>query len=124
MERRDLLHRAEALSGFLMSDDGGPSSVYPRIAICVIEVPVGVDEVPERISAGPIQSLADLLLRGCVTRVDQDLSVRSREYDNVAASSHQHTHVTAERLAPNDNCGPIVVWGSSGRRRYISTPAI
>jgi hypothetical protein len=46
VERRYLLPRAETLSGILVRDDSGSGGVEPAIAVRVIKMPVGVDEVP------------------------------------------------------------------------------
>src|SRR5215468_1175788 len=47
----DSLGDQQMLVGILMGDDGCPFCIQPLIAICVIEVPMRVDQVLDRVAA-------------------------------------------------------------------------
>jgi hypothetical protein len=63
----------------------------------MIEMPVGIDEVPGRITADCVQSGGNLPLRRRISRLDQDLSVAARQNDDIAAHSGKHAKVAPQR---------------------------
>ena len=55
----DSLGDQQMLVGVLVGDDGRPFRIQPLVAVCVIEVPMRVDQVLDRIAAEAIGGFQD-----------------------------------------------------------------
>ena len=88
-----------------MRNDGGAGSVNPLVAVGVVEVPVGVDEVGDRIRADCVERFGQVRLGGGVAGVDEQLAVFSGKDRDVAADSHELAHIAAEVLALDRSSG-------------------
>jgi len=73
------------LGGVLMGDDDGSLGVQPCIAVGMVEVPVGVDQMPDRIAAKAIGRLEDSYARYGDPSIDEDLTVRPRQHGDISA---------------------------------------
>src|SRR5436309_1798020 len=63
-EQRDLLGRAQPLPRLLVGNDSCPRRVHPQVAIGVVVVPMGVDQVLNRVRAYGRQSFLNAGLGG------------------------------------------------------------
>ena len=73
-------------------------SVQPLVAVGVVEVPVRVDQMPDRLGTEACQRLGDLRPRAGNAGVDEELAVRAGEDRDVAARTHQHTDPAAQAM--------------------------
>src|SRR5262249_33670255 len=83
----DSLGDEEMLVGVLMCDDGGSLGIQPCVAVSMVEVPVGVDEVPDRIAAEAVGRLEDSWARCRNPSIDEDLAVAAGQDRDVAAGA-------------------------------------
>jgi len=63
-EKFHVLGSRKTFAGFFVRKNGGPCGVELRVAVGMIEVPVGVDEVPERRRIELANCLQDARRRG------------------------------------------------------------
>ena len=98
VEGGDLLGGAEALAGVFVGDDGGAGGVEPLVAVGVVEVPVGVDEVLDGVVGDGGEGLGDLGAGGGEAGVYEELAVGAGEDEDVAAGAHEDADVSAELL--------------------------
>ena len=75
------------LVGVLMRDDSGSLGVQPCVAVGMVEVPVGVYQVPGRIAAEAVGRLEDSWARCCNSSIDEDLAVAAGQDRDVAAGA-------------------------------------
>lgn len=81
-----------------MRDDRRAGSVQPGVAVGVVEVPMGVDQVPDRVGAERREGRGDLALRDADSSVDEELAVRAGQDGHVPARAGEDADVSAERL--------------------------
>ena len=81
----DALHGRKMFPGVFVSQDGRTFAVDPFVAVGVVEVPMRVDEVPDRIVAETCERLQHARLRRRDAGIDKELSVRSGKDADVAA---------------------------------------
>src|SRR5215470_4503076 len=81
-----------------VSDDGRAGFVDPLVAVGMIEVPVRVDEVLDGIRAYGIECVADLLSRGCESRVDEELAIAAGKNCDVAACAEKSADISSKLL--------------------------
>ena len=79
-----------------MGDNSGAFRIQPRIAVRMVEVPVGVDQVSDRIAAETIGSLQYSWARGCDAGIDEHLAVATGQDGNVAAGALENADVAAQ----------------------------
>jgi len=65
--------------------DGGAGGMQPLVAICVVGVPVAVDQVPDRVLADGIKRSRYSRLGYRETGVDEELSVFTSQNRDVAS---------------------------------------
>ena len=61
--------------GVLMRDNGGSLGVHPCVAVSMVEVPVGVDQVLDRIAAEAVGRLEDSWARCRDPSIDENLAM-------------------------------------------------
>ena len=88
----------KAFSRIFLGDDRRAFVMQPVISIGVIEVPVCVDQVPDRIAADARQRIGDRSARHCNSGINQQLSIRTGEHGDIATGAHQHADVSAQLL--------------------------
>src|SRR5215831_3706646 len=79
-----------------VSDDGRAGFVDPLVAVGMIEVPMGIDEVLDGIRAYVIECVADLLSRGCESRVDEELAIAAGKNCDVAACAEKSADISSK----------------------------
>jgi hypothetical protein len=81
-----------------MRNDGCASLRDPFIAVGVVEVPMRVDELSDRLAAKRAQRLFYPWARVGQAGIHQQLTVRSAEHGNVAARSFKHANLAAQAV--------------------------
>jgi hypothetical protein len=76
--------------GILMGDDGGSFRIQPCVAIRVIEVPVRVDQVFDRIAAETVGSLQDARARCGDPGIDEHLAVVAGQDSDIATRAFKN----------------------------------
>jgi len=75
----------------------------------MVEVPVCVDQVGDRIGAEVCQGLHQLRARDSNAGINQHLAVRARQHGNRAARSFQHADIVAELVRDDRRYGCAVL---------------
>ena len=88
----------QVLDGLRRADDGGAGSVHPGVAVGVVPVVVGVDQVFQRRRADLVQGGGQLVFRHGDAGVDDEFTLRAVVHDDVAAGAVQHADIAAQRL--------------------------
>ena len=100
--------RGEMFARVLMGENRGARSMQPFIAVGVVEVPMRVDEMLDRVGANASQGLGDLGTRTSKTGVDEELTVASRKNGDISSRAKENTHVSTEALnADGGSCRSI-----------------
>ena len=73
-----------------------PARMQPLVAVGMVEMPVRVDEMRDRLGAEIGQRLGHLRARDADAGVDQHLAVGSGEDRDVAAGAFEHADVVAQ----------------------------
>ena len=68
------------------------------VAICVVKVPVRIDQVLDRVGVKGGQRLSDLWARAGKPRINQQLPVGTRQDRDIPAGPQQNADVAAELL--------------------------
>ena len=74
----------------------GAGGVQPLVAVGVVEVPVRVHELLDRIGADSLKGGGDLRPRHGEARIHQELAVAPREHADVPAGAFKHVDVSAQ----------------------------
>jgi hypothetical protein len=82
-------------SGVLVRDDRRARGVQPLVAVCVIEMPVCVDELLDGSRADSLQGGSDLRLRHREAGVHHELPVAPSQDADVAAGAFEHVDTAA-----------------------------
>src|SRR4029079_19555963 len=85
--------------------DGPPFRIHPCVAISGIEVPMRIDQVPDRVAAELVGSLENAQTRGCNAGIDEDLAVSSGEDVYVASGAFEDADVAAQLMDGNWDLG-------------------
>ena len=83
-------------SGLLVGEDGRAFAMQPLIAVGMVEVPMGIDQVLDRVGAEACEGLRDARTRGRNAGIHQKLAVSTGEDSDIAAGAFEHTHVAAQ----------------------------
>ena len=94
----DALHLGQIVSRPLLRDDFGARRVEPGIPIGMVEVPMAVDQMADRVSAQRRERLGKLWPRHADTRIDQHLAVWAGDDADVAARPLEHGDVVSELM--------------------------
>jgi len=98
VEENDGLRVAEAEAGLLVGDNGGPDRVDPGVAVGMVIVPVGIDEMLDRIGADGGEGIGDLRARRRDAGVDEKLALWAGKHSDVATRADKHADIAAELL--------------------------
>ncbi len=82
--------------GHRRADDGGAGGVHPGVAVRVVPVVVGVDQVFEGGRADVVQGGGQLVFRDGDAGVDDEFALRAVVHDDVAARAGQHADIAAQ----------------------------
>src|SRR5262249_61913943 len=88
----------QMLASVVMRNNHCPGIVHPFIPIGVVEVPVCVDEVLDRIGADDCECVADPRARTEISGVNQKLTVATRQNPDISSCAHNHAYVAAQLL--------------------------
>src|SRR5260370_42124177 len=86
------------LSCVLVSKNGCTSGVQPFVAVGMVEVPVSVDEVLDRIGANRCKRLGNPWTRAGKAGINEELIVATGKDRNISTSAHEDAYVAAEVL--------------------------
>src|SRR6202166_4739857 len=89
------------LARILLGDDLGAGRMQPFVAVGMIEVPVRVDEMRDRIGAEISKRLGDLRTRYADAGIDKHFSVRARQDGDVSAGALEYADIVSQ-LVRND----------------------
>src|SRR5216684_1072898 len=90
--------RGKALQCVFLGDDCSAKTVHPFIAVGMIPMPVGIDQILERGLTNAIERRLNPGPRHSDTSIDQQLPFRTCEHGDVPARTHQHADVAAQAL--------------------------
>ena len=104
----DPLDPAEVLLRIAMRNDLGAYRMKPFVAIGVIEVPVRVHEMSDRVGAKAGKGPSSIGSATRNTRVDEDFAVRAGEDRDVPAGAFQHADVVPQLVGGDRRgCGAV-----------------
>src|SRR6266550_3505185 len=89
------------LARVLVGENGCTGGVQPFVTVSVVKVPVGVDEVLDRIGTNPGESVGDLGVCTRKTSIDEKFSVATGEDGDISAGAHEDADVATQRLDGN-----------------------
>ena len=92
------------LMGVFMGDAGGSFRIQPLIAVRVIEVPVCVDQVRNRIAAQPIRSLQDARAGCRDPGINEHLAIGACQDGDIAARALEDTDIIAQLVNLYGRC--------------------
>jgi hypothetical protein len=78
--------------------------MQPLIAVGMVEVPMRVDQMPDRVGTKACECLCHVLPGYRDARVDQQFALGPGQYRNITAGTLQHGYVAAQRMHC-DFCG-------------------
>ena len=96
------------LASVLMGENRCTCRMQPFIAIGVVEVPVRVDKVRDRIGANARKSVGNLWACPGKTGVDEELAVATGEYSDVAPSTQQDAYIAPKSLYGDRGIGSFL----------------
>src|SRR6476646_1726990 len=88
----------------LVRDDRRTGRMHPFIAVRVIEMPMRVHKMFNRVATDAIQRLGNFFARAEVTRINDQLAIVSWKDGNVSTRAEQDTDVITQRLKRNLCC--------------------
>src|SRR5438128_2129964 len=88
----------EMLARVLVGENDCARGVQPFVTVGVVKVPVGVDEVCNRVGTNPGESVGDLGACTRKTGVDEKFSVAAWEDGDISAGAHENADVSTQRL--------------------------
>ena len=81
LDALDVLEKPESI---FLGDNLGANRIQPRVSISMVEVPVGVDEMRDRIGAEIGERVGQLRARHADAGIDEHLAVGSRQHRDIA----------------------------------------
>jgi hypothetical protein len=94
----DPLNPGEMLAGIVLGDDLGAGRMQPCVAIGMIEVPMGVDQVRDLLVSEPIERFGELRARYADAGIDHDLAILAGENGDIAAGSLEYADVVSQSV--------------------------
>src|SRR5438445_2388319 len=70
--------------------------MQPRVAVGMVEVPMGIDEVRDRVSTELRKSLGDLRARYADPGIDEHLAIRARQDGDVSAGALEDADIVSQ----------------------------
>jgi len=98
------------LAGVLMSEDSRASSVQPFIPVCVVKVPMGVNQVFDRIRANACKGIGNSRTSACKSGIYEELTVVTGKDGDISTSAHENTYVATQ--SPDSDRGVCCVFPS------------
>ncbi len=75
--------------------------MQPLVAVGVVEMPVSVDQLPDRIGTEACESLENARSCGRYTGIDQELPVVAGQHGHIAARALEHTDIATKLVDPD-----------------------
>jgi hypothetical protein len=79
-----------------MREDRGALVVQPFVAVGMIEVPMGIDQMFDRVGAEAVGSFQDARLRGGDAGIDKNLAVGARQHGDIATRAFEDADIAAQ----------------------------
>src|SRR6476620_2956169 len=79
--------------------------MHPFIAVRVIEVPMRVHKMFNRVATDAIQRRGDFFARAQISRVDNEFSIGPGQHRDVATGTDERTHISSKCLSRNFSLG-------------------
>src|SRR5215467_11571692 len=83
----------------LVRHDGRTDRMQPFVTVRVIEMPMRVHKMFNRVATDSIQRLGNLWTRAQISRVDNEFSIGPGQDRNIATGTDEHTHTSSKRLS-------------------------
>src|SRR5215472_6964794 len=101
-------------SGVFVGGDFSADGVKPFISVGVVEMPMSVDQMSDRVGTEAIECFHDSGPRRGDPRVNQQLAVVTREHNYISARAFQHADIPAKLLNSDFGCGRRSPHGNDG----------
>ena len=101
----DARGRGKMFACVFVSEDAGSGFVDPLVATGVVEVPVGVDQLPDGIGVDACDGLFDVWTSGDDFGVYEQLSIGAGENGDISPSPQKDADVAAKVLNCDFRCG-------------------
>jgi hypothetical protein len=92
----DALNFGKIFSGVDVADDLGADRMQPFVAVGMVEVPMGVDQMGDGIGPEVGERLGDLRAGDADTAIDQHLAVRAGEHRDVTAGALEYADIVSQ----------------------------
>jgi hypothetical protein len=92
------LNYGQMLARVLLRDDLRTDRIQPFVAVGVIEMPVRVDQVRDRVAADIGQGLGDLRARYTNAGIDKNFTVGAGQHGNVAAGALEYADIISQLM--------------------------
>jgi hypothetical protein len=86
------------LARVIMGENDGTLGAQPLVAVGMIEVPMGIDQMSDRIGAEARQRRSDPRARNADPGIDQDPAVEPREHGDIPARALEHADIATQRM--------------------------
>src|SRR5258708_39781450 len=96
------------LTGVLMGQNGYAFRIQPLIAVRVIEMPVGVDQMSDRVAAAAARGLWDSRAGRGDSGIDEHLAIGTGKDSDIAARALEDADVTAQPMDLDGRLGGII----------------
>ena len=83
----------------LVRHDRRTGRMHPLVAVRVIEMPMRVHKMFNRVATDAIQRRGNFFARAQISRVDNEFSIGTRQDRNVATGTDERTHVSSKCLS-------------------------
>ena len=91
----DPLRRHQVLARVFMREDCRAFAVEPFVSVGMIEVPMGIDQMLDRVGAEAVGGFQDARLRGGDAGIDKNLAVAARQHGDIAAGAFEDADIAA-----------------------------
>src|SRR5215469_9680557 len=91
-----------------MGNNGCAFRIQPRIAVRVVEVPVGVDQMSDRITAKTVGSLQYPFARGGDSGVDEHLAIAAGQDRDITPGALEDAYVATQFVDLDGRFGGLV----------------
>src|SRR5713101_2239390 len=95
-------------AGILMGQNGYPFRIQPLIAVRVIEMPVGVDQMSDRIAAEAVGDLEDSRAGCGDSGIDEHLAISAGQDSDIAARALENADVAAQHMDLDGRLGGVI----------------
>src|SRR5664279_6458849 len=105
----DTLYFGQMFPGVLLSDDLCSNRMQPLVAVGMIEMPMGVDQMCDRIGTEIGESLRDLGTRDTDSSIHKHLAIGTCQHGNVSPGPFEHADVVSQLMRQDGRNGCAVL---------------